>query len=133
MKPRLLLVDDSEVVLNIIEKSLAGISENDRAADGIEALKKLNETKYNGVFLDISMPDCDGFQVLEVLSQKDIDVPITVLTGSNDAKTIRKVCSYGADYIEKPVKPETIREKAISMIGRSYTETEEEQTFKRVA
>ena len=119
MKSKLLLVDDSQIVLNIIDKTLEGISENDKAANGAEAISRISQENYDGVFLDISMPDFDGFQVLEVLNQSGIDIPVTVLTGSDDEKTIRKVCEYGADYIEKPVKPEIIREKALSMISRS--------------
>lgn len=52
--------------------------------------------------VDIGLPDGDGLEVVKALRGKSADMPILVLTGSNDPQTINKAQLMRAEYVVKP-------------------------------
>jgi len=52
--------------------------------------------------VDIGLPDGDGLEVVKALRGKSADMPILVLTGSNDPQTINKAQLLRAEYVVKP-------------------------------
>ena len=78
----LLLVDDDDQLRNSLSRKLAehGI-EVDTATDGVEALRAMNQKKYDLVILDLNMPEKDGFAVLRERGiTQNAETPIFVLT-----------------------------------------------------
>lgn len=103
----ILLVDDSKIMRKVIAKELLGIFNNQElkiteASDGNEALEYLYTSEYDLVFLDLTMPEKTGYEVLEVLQSKDIKANIIVLTADIQPQAEKIVKSLGAiGYIKK--------------------------------
>ncbi len=103
--PRLLVVDDS---LNTreIERSILEASgyEVDLAKDGLEALRRVEETDYHLIVTDIEMPRMDGFTLTERLraDERYAGVPIVIVTSREKEADMQRGMAVGADaYIVK--------------------------------
>jgi DNA-binding response OmpR family regulator len=102
---RLLVVDDEVSILELVSTrlTLAGYTVL-TAKTGVEALRRLTERRYDGMVLDLNMPEMDGFGVLECLADLPHPPPPTlVLTASHNAADVQKAVKLGArDYLSKP-------------------------------
>ncbi len=110
-KIRTVLIDDEKSSLIILQKLLERhvpeveiVGTAQTVADGI---KLIDEQKPDLVFLDISMPDGDGFEVLEKVNYKDFDV---IFVTAYDQYAIKAFEFAALHYILKPVKPEELVE-----------------------
>jgi len=114
---RVLLVDDTEMVLYIIkEKLLTYGLDVDTAASGPEAIDKVKNSTYDLVLMDHIMPKMDGVEAtreIRHLASENEKLPIVALTANTDSGE-EFFLSNGFDgYIEKPVKGklgETLKE-----------------------
>lgn len=80
------------------------------ASSGAEALKLLEEQKFNLILLDVIMPEMDGFQTLSRIKEK-YDVPVVFMTGDKNLETIKKAAKHGVeDYLTKPFPPLALKE-----------------------
>lgn len=104
-KDRLLIVDDEEDIrLNLcdfIEMEGYDIIE---AENGIEALKKLEEKTPQVIISDLMMPQMGGLELLAELSNREIKIPIVIMTafGTIDY-AVKAMKSGAADFITKPI------------------------------
>ena len=102
---RVLVVDDELSILELVTTrlTLAGYHVL-TAKNGVEALCRLSERRYDGMVLDLNMPQMDGFGVLECLGDLPHPPPPTlVLTASHNAADVQKAVKLGArDYLSKP-------------------------------
>lgn len=78
------------------------------AADGLEALEILeseNGPKIDIIFLDINMPGMNGFEFLEVYSQKELGIKVCMLSSSNNQDDIDKAFAFECvkKYFTKPL------------------------------
>jgi len=103
---RILVVDDNAVnrrmLAAILERSGYEIAE---ARDGEEALEKASRFPPDLVLLDIVMPKRDGFEVCNILKERDQtrDVPIIFLSAKTEVRDkIKGLEAGGTDYITKP-------------------------------
>lgn len=101
-------LDDKEIFKEIINEIYPD-SSVEFQSDGIELLSKLNEVplraKPDILFLDINMPYSDGFKVLSEIRQSsdNKDLPVVIISTSNDIHSINKAKESGATlYICKP-------------------------------
>ncbi|AZA83134.1 hybrid sensor histidine kinase/response regulator [Chryseobacterium lactis] len=109
----ILIVDDNPSNLYSLQKLLESKNFHvDTAGSGEEALGKALKNDYALIILDVQMPDMDGFEVAETLSDysKTKEVPIIFLSAVNtDKKFITRGYASGAkDYVTKPVDPEIL-------------------------
>ncbi len=75
----------------------------DTAFNGKAALQKLEQQSYDGVVLDIMMPELDGLEVLRRIRQQDILVPVLLLTAKTETTDRIAGLDDGADdYLGKP-------------------------------
>ncbi len=78
-------------------------------ADGAEAVQRVqmsNVGEIDAVLLDINMPVMDGFEALKIIRKYRPDIPVLMLTGSDDTTTAVKAIKDGAsDFIVKPPEP----------------------------
>ena len=81
MKRRILVVDDEDPILELVTKVLKGDYEVDTARDGVEALDKLQQSKYNILLTDIVMPNMDGLTLLKQARELDPFIQVIVMTG----------------------------------------------------
>lgn len=104
MKVKTILIDDERKALAILKNKIERlcpnvniIGETQDPKEGIELIKKLNPQL---VFLDIAMPELDGFQVLEQFENPDFEI-IFATAFDNYAIEAIKHCAIG--YLVKPV------------------------------
>lgn len=71
-KKCIVAVDDSGIILKMLEKLLSGEYAYYGFSKGMRALKFLKETRIpHLIILDIEMPEIDGYQMLEMIRKKD--------------------------------------------------------------
>lgn len=103
MSENILIVDDDKEIRDLISLYLeADRFYTDKAADGVEALIKLEEKKYSLVILDIMMPKKDGIEtIIEI--RKKYKMPVIFLTAkSQEIDMINGLTLVADDYISKP-------------------------------
>ena len=89
------------------------------AENGAVALRLAQEQEFDGVLLDIMMPQLDGFSVCRAL-RKDSDVPIIFLTALSDEEDKLMGYELGADdYVTKPFSMSVLYAKLTALINRS--------------
>ena len=107
---KILIVDDEEIV----RQSLSEWFEEDgykvdSAKDAVEALNKLNETRWDIYFLDIKMPGMDGMELHRRIREIDKDAVVIMITAYAAVDTAVQALKEGAfDYITKPFDPENL-------------------------
>ena len=111
----ILIVDDSEVIKNFIEKLFNNEYEILVASDGMEAINIIREGKYNnlvGMFLDLNMPNVNGFQVLDFFKENNLfeKIPVSIITGVGSDDLVAKAYQYPIiDVLRKPFNEKNIR------------------------
>lgn len=100
----------------------------DQIYDGFEALKVLDQNKYDLVLLDVMLPNIDGFDICKHI-RKESKVPIIMLSALNDEENQIKGYDLGIDeYIPKPYSPKLVIKKIEAVLTRyglnSNNETE---------
>jgi DNA-binding response OmpR family regulator len=103
-RPKILLVDDEESITSSLAFFLTSSNfEVDTAADGLEALEKIDAFQPDLVVLDILMPRMDGREVLRRLRRSNNWTPIILLTKVGESTERAIALEEGADdYINKP-------------------------------
>ena len=102
-KPRVLAADDELAYRKLVKQALemAGC-QVDLAADGVEALRLMDEDGYDLLVLDIMMPGVDGLELCRRV-RAESTVPIIMLTALADEERIVAGLGAGADdYVTKP-------------------------------
>lgn len=104
-RSRVLLVDDDAAVRRGIAKTMERLGYTvESASSGEEALTLLAAAPFDAVLSDIHMPGVDGLALLRAIRQRDLDVPVVLLTGVPDVPTAAAAVRYGAiEYLTKPV------------------------------
>ncbi len=106
-KIRTLVVDDElparRRVLDLLEKQ-NDIEVTGMARDGREAVDQIRNSRPDLMFLDIQMPNLDGFGVLQEVGQKLM--PVTIFVTAYDAFAIRAFDAHALDYLLKPFADE---------------------------
>jgi two-component system sensor histidine kinase/response regulator len=110
-RPRLLLIDDEEVVLDSCLTILEGGDyEVAVAANGSEGLHKVADFAPDLVFVDLKMPGKSGMQVLEELHSLDPTIVSIVFTGFATIESAVEAMKRGAyDFLPKPFTPDDFR------------------------
>jgi len=109
MKTRVLIVDDEPIARRGIRRYLAehnGIEVVGEAANGISAVEQINQLHPDIVFLDVQMPDLDGFGVIENVEPSTGPAPVYVFVTAHDAHAIRAFEVHAVDYLLKPYDKE---------------------------
>jgi predicted GH43/DUF377 family glycosyl hydrolase len=104
-KGRVLVVEDEVINQKILSSILKSDGyEVEIAPDGIVALMQLAKGRFDVVLSDIAMPNFDGYQMLEYIKEKDINIPVIFLSGHTSPEDEARGLSLGAaDYIRKPI------------------------------
>jgi two-component system LytT family response regulator len=76
------------------------------AANGISAVEQINELHPDIVFLDVQMPDLDGFGVIENVEPSTGPAPVYIFVTAHDAHAIRAFEVHAVDYLLKPYDKE---------------------------
>ncbi len=111
MKIRTILVDDENssliILKTLLEKHTPDVEIIGTAKNVEEAVNLINETKPDLVFLDINLPDGDGFLILEKAEYKDFKV---IFSTAYDQYAIRAFEVSALHYLLKPIKPQDLKD-----------------------
>jgi DNA-binding LytR/AlgR family response regulator len=111
---RTLVADDEKLARDRLAGFLTrldGVELIGQAADGVEALKLIEESQPDLVFLDVQMPGMDGFEVLKALRRP---MPHIVFATAYDEYAIRAFEVQAVDYLLKPFE----RARVAEAVGR---------------
>ncbi|MBW2644280.1 MAG: response regulator [Deltaproteobacteria bacterium] len=130
MAYNILIVDDSTpmraVIKKVVKASGFDVGQFFEAANGIEALKILNQEWLDLVLTDYNMPDMDGLKLVEEMKKDEElkSIPVVMITTEGSRERVEEFMEKGVvDYIKKPFTPEQIKQKLMQIIG----ETEDEE------
>jgi two-component system LytT family response regulator len=111
MKIRALIVDDEPLARQRVRLLLGeetDVEITGESGDGFEALDQIQATRPDLVFLDVQMPDMDGFEVLRRVPQALL--PVVIFTTAYDQHALRAFEVNALDYLLKPFKPTRFKE-----------------------
>lgn len=110
-KQTILIVEDTEVNLQILTFLLEDDYRVRIARSGKEALALLKKVEIDLIFMDIVMPEMDGYEVCSILKSqpKTAHIPVLFITAKTDEESIAKAYDVGGvDYVTKPFKPKEL-------------------------
>ena len=101
---RILVVDDEDALLRAIGRKLTSLGYDVLlASNGKAAVGYLAEFPFDAILSDIDMPKMNGMELLQTVRQRDLDVPVVLMTGNPDMKTAVQAVELGAiQYLIKP-------------------------------
>ena len=110
---KVLVVDDEEDVVEVIQDRLEAYGFTVvTAGNGVEALKRLSMEKFDGVFLDVKMPEMGGIEALEEIRKRDREIPVIIITSSSTREAAIEAMAKGAnEYVLKPFEWEELKAK----------------------
>jgi CheY-like chemotaxis protein len=111
---KVLVVDDDPAVRKSIDRVLSSKGYAVITAEnGEEAMRKLNEEKYDLVYTDIRMPGISGLEVAEQVKARKPWTPVVIITGyGTDAAEARAKAAGVSSFVHKPLSPEMIEGSA---------------------
>lgn len=119
---RVSVVDDDPIIHELIKSALSdtkvGISSY---TNGRLFVDSTDGRDADLVFLDLMMPEMDGFQVLKQLQQEGSNLQIIVLSALSKRETVLQALQMGvSSYMIKPLKPEAIRKKMSEIMQLNF-------------
>jgi len=106
-KKRILLVEDDIIAQRIEKDILESFEFNvDIVDNGQEAIQFATKNPYSYIFIDISLPDMDGFTLAETLLQKPVSANAPLIALSVHADALHKQCAQDSgmnQFIRKPL------------------------------
>ena len=120
----LLIVDDSPVTRKMVRRAvgLAGLEIGDvyEAGDGEEALAQLAQHAVHLVLADINMPNMNGMELVERMSQDPglSSIPVIIVATPMSEQRVERLLDIGARaYLAKPFRPEALRDLVVEILG----------------
>src|SRR5258705_13101030 len=117
---RVLVIDDDDdirvLVITLLER--AGVTARG-AADGRDGLREFHSWRPDLVILDVSMPELDGWNVLERIRDMS-DVPVMMLTARGDElERVRGLQAGADDYVVKPFGKQELAARVSALLRRA--------------
>ena len=133
MAERILLIDDDSRLAAMVSEYLGGAGYRvTTVATGGEGLQRLGAEPYDGLVLDLSLPDMDGLEVCRRLRAR-WDLPVLMLTARGDAMDRVVGLELGADdYLPKPFEPRELLARLRAILRRRTATGASHLTFGRL-
>ncbi len=120
-KTKMLIVDDAPINRSILSEMFSGYYDITECADGSEAIQAVEEYRDElaVILLDILMPKCDGFEVLEYMKGQQIDdIPVILISSYVTDENIRKAYDYDvADCIQRPFEEKVVLQRVLCIVN----------------
>lgn len=121
-KKIILIADDSNIILNFLEKNIHNEFNILKARNGNDAIDIIKKNHLYAILLDLNMPALNGFDVLNYLKEQNLmdKIPVVIITGDDSEETIKKAFNYGVlDVLNKPFTEENIK-RVLTSISNFY-------------
>jgi two-component system response regulator AtoC len=111
MKTAVLVVDDETAFLDSVVRMLRleGYEDVTPISNPTEVEGLLEERSFDAAFLDITMPEMDGLDVLKIIKERSPETECVMVTANESIPLVIKAVKTGAyDYLVKPITPEQL-------------------------
>jgi two-component system chemotaxis response regulator CheY len=118
MTRTVLIVEDTQPTRDMLEMALMQLPDVviHSVATAEEALICLAANKISALVTDLNLPRMDGFQLIATVRAAS-DMPIMVISGDNDPRTLERLVNLGASaYFRKPYSPSQVRQRLEELI-----------------
>ncbi len=119
MSMKLMVVDDDPAALELVQALVEPLGYEVLAlTDSRRAAECVNEQKFDGIFVDVQMPNLDGFELTKLIraSRSNSRVPIVMITALEDIETMRHGYKSGVTFfLTKPFDSEKLRGLLLTM------------------
>jgi len=107
---KILVVDDESTARLLLKKILTAAGYNvSLASNGIEAVKKINNSKYDAVITDLNMPEMSGVELTKKILENEPDMIVILITAFGSIRSaIDSIRSGAFEYLTKPVDKEEL-------------------------
>lgn len=121
---RILIVDDETNLANALKAVLTDAGYVcDVCFDGKTALEKIFEEVYDGVILDIMLPEKNGYEVLQEIRKRKFDIPVLMLSALSEVEDTVRGLDLGAnDYMSKPFSTKELLARIRVMLKQNYVQ-----------
>ncbi len=111
-RSRVLVVDDEPAVLKVLSAACTRFGfATETAKDGKEAILRVQEGSFDAIVSDIQMPGWSGIEFLRAVRERDLDVPVILMTGAPSVETASAAAEHGAfRYLAKPVEISALKD-----------------------
>jgi DNA-binding response OmpR family regulator len=116
------VVDDDIVIRELVKTIFSETSWNLKVfPNGKVFTEQVSEHSFDLIFLDLMMPEMNGFQVLEYMKKNGIQIPVIIFSALDRKETVVKATTYGVlSYLIKPIKPEILLQKAAEVLNSNF-------------
>ncbi len=116
------VVDDDFVIQELLKTTFGAIQATVTSfSNGRSFLDAVRSRVFDLVFLDLRMPEVDGFGVLTELHAQDLEMPIIVLSAVTQREAVVKAFKAGVkSYLIKPLKPDQILIKTLEILKANF-------------
>ncbi|WP_028771575.1 response regulator [Shewanella waksmanii] len=121
-RAKILIIDDDPVCTGVLLAMLGDDYQVTTANSGLGGIDLLDSTTPDLIFLDISMPQVNGYQVLKHLQQDSVkaQIPVVVISTLAEESDQEFAKKLGAsDYVTKPILPDAIQQKLDKYLASS--------------
>jgi two-component system response regulator AtoC len=137
---KILVVDDEELIRNLVINVLSEMGHSwITAIDGVDALQKMGENKFDAVITDITMPNMDGIILTREISKQYPAIPVMVMIAFDEEYAMGTAISVGArEFIKKPFSLDEFAIRLHKMIhdvetlGRPKSEKDAEENVQEL-
>lgn len=123
---RILLVEDDVSMAAVYRSYLTGLSyQVEHVETGQDALSFMQKENFDGILLDLTLPDMNGIEILKKVNEEELPVEVIVTTGDCSMSTAIEAMQLGArDYLVKPFS----KDRLLTTLNNSF----ESQNLKRI-
>ena len=111
---KILFAEDEEQIRRTLSKLLKKWYDLDVVENGVQAYKKLQETKYDAILTDIQMPKMTGLELCEKIRTEGNITPIIFITGNQNVRCpFEDTCEYRSlcTVLQKPLNVKELIDK----------------------
>ena len=117
----ILLAEDNLINQKVAQSIFKNIGyEIDIAKNGKEAVEMMAHGKYDVVFMDLLMPEMDGYQATNLIRKSGHTLPIIAMSADEDDVTRKAAFEAGMnEYVRKPARVENVKQLLIKLFSTS--------------
>lgn len=102
--PKILVADDDALVCSTVRKILETFGYDVVTTSGGRELLETIDSSFDVILIDINMPDMNGFETIEKLNGRKLEIPVLLLTGSGSMDDAVQAINLGVhDFLSKPI------------------------------
>lgn len=115
---KILVVDDEPEIRSLLADDLEDLGEVVGAENGDQAIRLLEQNRFDVVISDYSMPGMSGLELLRRLNASGKEIPLIWITGRSSRELVIEAWKEGVfDYFEKPFDLGQIRKSVITALS----------------